>query len=232
MSRPKYKAKDVARTDNNRFNISESFKVVRTNIMFSLLNQGCKKIVISSSMAGEGKTTTAVHIAVSLAQMNSKVILLDTDFRKPKVNQFFHLDSTPGLTNFLGHMADFDNIVQRTDYPTLSVICAGATVPNPSEMLASAGMSQILAKLENQYDYIVMDTPPLNIVVDAMQLIKQSDGVVLVVRASSSTYPELNRTIKGLEMVDAKILGFVLNGVDRKEKMGYRYGYGKYDRHE
>ena len=217
---------------NLKFKITESYKVVRTNIMFSLLKQGCKKVVVSSSMAAEGKTTTAVHVAISLAQMNLKVLLIDADLRKPKVNQFFNFDNTPGLTNFLGHMSEVETIIHKTDYENFSVICAGVVVPNPSELLASDGMVEFLKEMENQYDYIIIDTPPLNVVVDALPLIKLSDGVILVVREGSSTYPELNKTIKSLEMVDAKILGIILNGTKITNKESYRYRYEKYGKYE
>lgn len=213
--------------DQLRFQITESFKAIRTNIMFSLLTDGCKKVVVSSSLAGEGKTTTAVHTAISLAQMDTRVLLIDADLRKPKVNQFFHLKNTPGLTNYFGNLTQLKDIQQPTDYKNLTVICSGVAVPNPSELLASEKMAELLKELETSYDYIVVDSPPVNVVVDAIPLIKLCNGVILVVRQGSSTYPELNKTIKNLEMIDAKILGIILNGMTAKSKGGYRYGYQK-----
>lgn len=213
------------------FQITEAYKAVRTNIMFSLISDGCKKIVISSSLAGEGKTTTAVHTAISLAQVNKKILLIDADLRKPKIHQFFNTKNTPGLTNYLAHMADLGNIIHSTSYKNLSLLCSGATVPNPSELLASVKMTDLLNCLAKEFDYIIMDTPPINVVVDALPLIKQSDGVVLVAREGSSTYPELNKTIKEIEVINAKILGIILNGIVSKGKGGYgykSYGYGNY----
>lgn len=214
--------------DQLRFQITESFKAIRTNIMFSLLTDGCKKVVVSSSLAGEGKTTTAVNTAISLAEMETRVLLIDADLRKPKVHQFFHLKNTPGLTNYFGGLTPLEDVLQKTDYKNLSVICSGIEVPNPSELLASEKMTGLINKLETQFDYIVIDTPPINIVADAIPLIKLCNGVILVVRQGSSTYPELNKTIKSLEIIDAKILGVILNGIDTKSKGGYRYGYQKY----
>ena len=214
-----------------RFQINEAYKTVRTNIMFSLLKDGCKKIVISSSLANEGKSTTAVHIALSLAQMDTKVLLIDADLRKSKIFQFFNLKNSPGLTNYLGRMADLEAILHSTEYKNLTVMCAGVMVPNPSELLASEHMQILLGELEKKFDYIVIDTPPLNVVVDALPLIKVCEGVVLVVRANESTYPELNKTVKNLEMVDAKILGIILNGIAPQSKSGYyykKYGYENY----
>jgi capsular exopolysaccharide synthesis family protein len=221
-------AAKIQMNDQLKFQITESFKAIRTNIMFSLLTDGCKKIVVSSSLAGEGKTTTAVHTAISLAEMETRVLLIDADLRKPKVHQFFHLKNTPGLTNYFGNMTPLENILQRTDYKNLSVICSGVSVPNPSELLASEKMAELLRELETRFDYIVIDTPPLNVVVDAVPLIKLCNGVILVVRQGSSTYPELNKTVKNLEMINAKILGIILNGMAAKPKGGYRYGYQKY----
>lgn len=211
-----------------QFKVTEAYKAVRTNIVFSLLKENCKKIVISSSVSGEGKTTSAVHIAISLGQMDKKVLLIDADLRKPRINQFFEIDNTPGLTNYLGGMADYGKILHVTNYKNLSVITAGILVPNPSELLASDKMSSFLQELESQFDYIVIDTPPLNVVVDAMPLIKLSDGVILIIKEGASTYPELNKTIKSLEMVDAKILGFVMNATQAKAKRSYKHGYGGY----
>ena len=211
-----------------RFQITEAYKVVRTNLMFSLLKEGCRRVVVSSPVSGEGKTTTAVHTAISLAQTDCRVLLIDGDLRKPKIHTFFNFKNTPGLTNYFGRMTGLQDIIHKTDYPNLSAVCSGVTVPNPSELLASEKMASFLSGLESQYDYIVIDTPPLNVVVDALPLIKLCDGVILVVREGVSTYPELNRTVQSLEMVDAKILGIILNAVAPKSKGGYRYEPGKY----
>ena len=183
--------------------------------------------MISSSSAGEGKTVTAVHLSVALAETDNKVLLIDADLRKPKVNQYFHLKNTPGLTNYLGGLSAREEILHQTEYGNLTVACAGVTVPNPSELLASAKMKSFLNDVSGSFDYIIIDTPPLNVVADAFPLIKDSDGVILVVRSGISTYPEVDRTVKSLEVIHAKILGIILNAV--KQKNGHSgYGYGKY----
>lgn len=229
MNKDRAKLENSELDDRLKFKITEAYKVVRTNILFSLLKEGCKKIVISSSLAGEGKTTSAVHVAISLAQMNKKVLLIDADLRKPTLNQFFSLKNSLGLTNHLGHMAEVKDIINETAFQNLSVICAGLTVPNPSELLASSEMSFFLKDIESQYDYIIIDTPPLNVVIDALPLIDYSDGVILIVKAGASTFPALNKTIKSLEIINGKILGIIMNTVETKKKEGYGYSnYGYY----
>ena len=211
---------------NLKFKVTESYKVARTNLGFSMIKQGCKKIVFTSSLPSEGKSTSSTNIAISLAQqVNVKVLLIDSDLRKPKVNRFFNLKNTPGLTNYLGKMCELEDIIQFTENSNLSVICGGIIVPNPSELLASQAMADMLKGLENDYDYIIMDTPPINIVIDALPLAKVADGVVIVVKEGSSTHPELAKTIEKLERVDAKILGIILNGAKMQFKSSYSYRY-------
>lgn len=213
-----------------RFRVTESYKSIRTNLCFSLIKSGCKTVVISSSLPGEGKSTVAVNIAISLAQMDVRVLLIDCDIRKPKVHRFLSLPSVPGLSNTLSSMNDLGEALHETKYANLDVICSGTTVPNPAELLASEQMNTLLQNLQQKYDYIILDTPPLNVVSDAIPLIKQSDGVVLVVRENRSTSTELKQTVESLQIVDGKIIGLILNDVDTKRKRyssyHYKYGYG------
>lgn len=211
-----------------RFRVSESYKSIRTNLTFSLIKSGCKTVIISSSLPSEGKSTVAVNVAISLAQMDVRVLLIDCDIRKPKVHRFLSLPSVPGLSNLLSSMNDLSEVTHETKYANLDVICSGTTVPNPAELLASEQMQTLLQNLQQKYDYIIIDTPPLNVVSDAVPLIKNSDGVVLVVRENRSTTTELRQTVESLQMVDAKIIGLILNDVDsrRKRYRSYRYNYG------
>lgn len=214
------------------FEITEAYKLIRTNIMFSILKDGCKKIVLSSSQSREGKTTTAINVAVSLSQTGSKVLLIDADLRKPRVGQFFDYKDAPGLTNYLGKLSSLPESLHQTAFNNLSVLCSGVNVPNPSELLASEEMASFLTEMESCYDYIVIDTPPLNVVVDALPLIKLSDGVILVVRERYSTFPQLNQSIRNVELIGGKILGMILNdskskgkGLDQYKKYGYGSAY-------
>lgn len=214
-----------------KFRVVESYKTLRANIMFSIIKKGCKSFVISSSMPSEGKSTIAVNTAIALSQTDARVLLIDTDLRRPKINRFLGLSNTPGLSNYLIGMNSIDEVLHKTSYPNLMVFCAGSRVPNPSELLASAQMDALLEQLKTKFDYIILDSAPLNVVSDTYPLIKKTDGVLLVVYQNRSDYKELDKTLKSLEVVGGKVLGIVMNGVSPKRKRsyysrdGYEYSY-------
>lgn len=213
-----------------KFKVSEAYKMARTNLAFSLVKKGCKKIAFTSSFAGEGKSTTSVNIAITLAQqVNTKVLLIDCDLRKPKVNRFFHLQTSPGLTSYLGGMKDMESIIRHTDDPNLDLITSGVIVPNPSELLAGNEMKKLIEEMESKYDYIIFDTPPVNVVVDALSLAGFADGYVIVVKEGSTLKPELRHAVITLEHAKVKILGIILNGSRLEEKEEYKYRYERYE---
>lgn len=213
------------------FQVRESYKTARTNIVYSILKKGCKKIVFTSSEKGEGKTVTASNIAIALAQqVETKVLVVDCDLRRPRVHTTLSLTPTPGLTNFLNDECTAQDVVKSTNLPNLYAICYGAVPPNPSELLASDAMKDFVHTLEQEYDYIIFDAPPIGVVVDAIPIIKLSDGVVLVVRNNQTTYPQLTKAVDMLKRSDAKILGIILNRVKMTDvnKKGKYKGYGYY----
>ena len=204
------------------------------------MKKGCKTIVVTSSVAGEGKTTSTVNLAITFAQAGQRVLLIDADLRKPKIHHYFSVSNTPGLTDYIGstvsgikkEQIDLFSIVHPTEFENLSVICSGTIPPNPAELLGSEPMHEFLTEISNDFDYIIIDTPPINIVSDALPIIRESDGVVLIVRYNSSTHPEVERAIASLEFIDAKILGFVVNFVETRTGGKYKYGnYGRYGRY-
>ncbi len=215
-----------------KFRVVESYKTLRANIMFSIIHSGCKCFVISSSLPGEGKSTISVNTAIALSQTEARVLLIDTDLRRPKVNRFLDLPGTPGLSNYLIGMNSLEEVLHKTNYPNLTVLCSGSRVPNPSELLASDNMEALLNLLKTQFDYIILDSAPLNVVSDTYPLIKKTDGVLLVVYQNRSDYKELDKTLKSIEVVGGKVLGLVLNAAKPKRKRSYysdgRYGYGGY----
>ena len=175
--------------DALNFLIRESYKTARTNIDYSIIKKGCKKVVFTSSAKGEGKTLSSVNIASALAQqVDTKVILVETDLRRPHVHLALGLAPSPGITNCLNGECELEDIIKPTHLANLSAICYGAIPPNPSELLASDSMSDVIRQLEKEYDYIIFDAPPVAVVIDAVPIIKHSDGVVLVVRNNSTTY--------------------------------------------
>ncbi len=208
---------------NAEFFTVEAYKIARTNIALSVIKSGCKKIAFTSSVAGEGKTTTSCNIAAAFSKhINCKTLLIDCDLRKPTVAKFFNISNTPGLTNYLGGMCSLEEIIQTVPNTNLSVICAGIVPPNPSELLSSFEFHNLVEKLSEQYDYIIFDTPPVNIVTDAVPVISKVDGVVVVTYEEHSNYVELDKAIETLERCNVKILGFVLNGSKSKEKHNRR----------
>ena len=221
-----------------KFRVEEAYKSIRTNIMLSVMKKGCKIIVVSSSMANEGKTTTTTNLAISISQADQRVLLIDGDLRKPKVHHYFSIPNAPGLTNYLGasvnsraaQKVDLFSIIHPSEYKNLCVITSGSIPPNPGEMLGSEPMADFLKEVSEHFDYIIIDTPPINVVSDALPVIRESDGVVMVVRANASTHPELQKALDALKFIDAKILGFVVNyESEKRSKYGYyKYGYSDY----
>lgn len=218
-----------------KFRIEEAYKSIRANIMFSVVKKGCKIIVVSSSLPNDGKTTTTVNLAASISQADQRVLLIDGDLRKPKIHQYFSVSSAPGLTDYLSdvasarHKMDIFGIIHPTKYENLSVITSGTIPPNPAELLGSDFMRDFLNGISKDFDYIIIDTPPLNVVSDALPLIRESDGIVLVVRDNQTTHPELQKALSSLEFIDAKILGFVVNFVESKAGKGSGTSYDSYN---
>jgi capsular exopolysaccharide synthesis family protein len=216
------------------FQVRESYKTARTNIAYSIIKNGCKKVAFTSSSKGEGKTVTAMNVATALAQqVDTKVLVVECDLRRPHVHSALKIAPTPGITNYLNNECEINDIVQSTKIDNMKAIAYGAVPPNPSELMASESMKNFIEKAEDDYDYIIFDTPPVGVVVDAIPIINDCDGVVIVVRDGVTTYPELNKTIDILNRAEGKILGVILNRVKlvntkKYKKGGYSYGYGNY----
>ena len=211
--------------EHTSFAVTEAYKMIRTNLIFSLNKKGCRKIMLTSGLPKEGKSTTCVNLAITLAQTGSRVLLIDCDLRKPVMHKILKLKSIPGISDYLGDLCDLESCLRDTTYPNLKVICAGTAPPNPGELLGGESMEAFLASLEKEFDFILMDTPPVNMMSDALNLSKLCDGVVVVVKQGETLQPELNKTLSSLSFVEAKVLGLVLNGVERSKR-----GYGKYSK--
>lgn len=217
-------------TDALGFQVRESYKTARTNIDYSIIKKGCKKVAFTSSEKGEGKTVTAMNVATALAQqVDTRVLVVECDLRRPRVHTALKIAPTPGITNYLNNECSISDIIQDTRLETMKAISYGAVPPNPSELLASDDMKNLIKELESKYDYIIFDTPPVGVVIDAIPIINRADGVVIVVKNKSTTYPQLNKTIETLERSGGKILGVIINKVkpteERKYKKGYYGGY-------
>lgn len=213
--------------EEKKFAVNEAYNELRANLRFTLLKSGCKKIVISSPVPEDGKSTTSTNIAITIAQLGAKVLLLDCDLRKGKIHNFFNIKSKPGNSDVLSGMINELDVIRKTKYENLYVIPLGTIPPNPTELLASKQMEEVIARLEKSYDYIIIDSPPVNVVSDALSLVKMVDGVVIVVREGSTSHPNINNAMTKYILAEANILGFVINGVSlergKKSKSQYYY---------
>ena len=212
------------------FQIKESYKKARTNIAYSIVKKGCKMISFTSSAKSEGKTITSVNIAIALAQqVDTKVLIIDCDLRRPRVQSVLEIPVSKGITNYLNFECEISDIIYNSKMDNLDAICCGTIPPNPSELLASDNMKDLIKELSNKYDYIIFDTPPIGVVIDALPIIKQTDGVVVVVRDNVTDIADYKKTIEILERSEANIIGAIFNDVEpvgkRKYGGGYRYGY-------
>ena len=208
--------------------ISEQYRAIRTNIEYSNVDQNTKTILVTSSDKNEGKTTTVSNLAVSFANLNKKVLIIDCDLRNPSIHKMFKLNNIYGLTDILAKDRAVDKCIQETELENLYVLTAGAIPPNPAEILSSEKMKNLIEDLKNMYDYIFIDTPPIGLVTDAGVLSSFIDGVVLVVKSESVEKKYLEETKKKLDAVDARILGAILNSYKSEQKdYNYYSYYGK-----
>ena len=208
--------------------ISEQYRAIRTNIEYSNVDQNTKTILVTSSDKNEGKTTTVSNLAVSFANLNKKVLLIDCDLRNASIHKMFKINNIYGLTDILAKDRAVDKCIQETELENLYVLTAGATPPNPAEILSSEKMKNLIEDLKNIYDYIFIDTPPIGLVTDAGVLSSFIDGVVLVVKSESVEKKYLEETKKKLDAVDARILGAILNSYKSEQKdYNYYSYYGK-----
>jgi capsular exopolysaccharide synthesis family protein len=207
---------------------AEAYRVLRTNLSFIDVDHSSKAFVVTSSVPNEGKSTVAVNAAIAVANAGQRVLLIDGDMRRPQVAQLLGLEARVGLTTVLVGSADHTDVVQHHAPSGLAVLAAGPIPPNPAELLQSKAMRDLLAKLRNDYDVIVIDSPPLLPVTDAALLAAETDGAVLVVRHGKTTKDQVANAVDRLESVESTPLGIVFNMIPtrRGAKYGYGYGYG------
>jgi succinoglycan biosynthesis transport protein ExoP len=205
---------------------SESFRTLRTNLQFVDIDHPPRTVVITSAVAGEGKTTTACNLAITLAQAGIRVALVESDLRRPKVADYLGVEGSVGLTSVLIGRATLDDALQSWGRSGLAVLASGPIPPNPSELLGSGHMVALLRQLQQRFDVIIIDAPPLLPVTDAAVLSRICDGAVVVVRYGKTKREQLDRTAKALSTVDARILGTVMNMAPTKGPDAYAYGYG------
>lgn len=208
--------------------VSEQFRTIRTNIDFASVAKGnVKTLLVSSALPSEGKSTITANLAVVYAQQGKRVLLVDTDLRRPTVARTFGVTDNHGLTNYLADVnSDAGSIIHHTRMATLDVIASGPVPPNPAELLASSRMTNLIAELRQRYDLVIFDVPPFLMVTDAQVLMSKMDGVAVVVSGRQTTRGALQRTADMLKLADAPVLGFIYNDRTRKKNSGNGYGYG------
>lgn len=207
----------------------ESFRVLRTNLQFVDVDHDHNVFVVSSSVPEEGKTSTAINLALSLAQAGSKVLLVEGDLRRPRAAQRLGYDAAVGVTSVLVGKVKLADAIQSDAATGLDFLAAGPVPPNPAELLQSQSMSDLLAELRPLYDVVLIDAPPLLPVTDAALLAAKADGALLVLRHGKVTRDQLRISVERLEQVDATLTGLVINRVPMKARgsaYGYGYGYG------
>ena len=202
---------------------AEAYRSLRSNIEYSSFDDDYRVIVVTSSVPGEGKSTTSGNLAIALAQSGNKVLLVDCDMRKPSIHKKFKISNAAGTAELLLRKKSFEEVAN--DYnENLTIITAGKTPPNPSEMLASRAMTAFIKEMKNEFKYIILDTPPLQAVTDAQVLSTKADGVLLVVRAGSTKKELVSNSVDLINKVHGKVIGTVLNGVENKRNNYYYYG--------
>ncbi len=208
---------------------AESFRQLRTNLQFANVSGKANTVLITSSVPGEGKSTTATNLAIALSQAGQTVCLVDADLRRPMVNEYLGLDRTAGLTTALVGAAELTELLQPWGTDNLFVLTSGQIPPNPSELLGSQAMQDVLTHLEQIFDTVVVDAPPLLPVTDAAVLSQNVGGVVLIVSAQRVKRHDLEKSLRTLEMVNANILGVVLNRLPSRGPDAYAYGYYRHE---
>ncbi len=215
--------------ENSLFSTVETYKSIRTNIMFSIpkTDKG-KVIVVSSSSPAEGKTTTTINMAITFAQTGAKVILVDCDLRKPRVHRYLQMSKDNGLSNVLCGFCELEDSIQKSKYDCLDVLVAGEIPSNPAELLNSEEFDVMLQKLQQKYEYIFIDTPPMTVVTDAAVIMHKSNGAVVVARENYTTFDLLDVTIDSIKKCNTKIFGVIMvDSTGRQRKYSY-YRNGKY----
>lgn len=213
--------------DTTNAAVRESYKALRTNIMFSIPKKKCKRIIITSAVSGDGKSTNAINLAITIAETGAKVLLIDCDLRRPNVGNLLKLKQDNGLSNILAGYNTFENTAAFSVRKNMDVIPAGEIPPNPTELLGSEEFKSMIESFSEEYEYIILDTSPVNHVTDAALLSELVDGIVLVVRSGKTQKEELNSAVNTLKLVGAKILGFVFNDAETSGKDLYGNYYSE-----
>lgn len=225
-------ASEKEKTENQSFKkvpfaVSESYKSIRTNLISVLHKQDRKAVVISSPNASEGKSTTSINIAISLSQINKKVILIDADVHRPSIHTKLKTKNNDGIMNVLNGVSTLDEAVQQYN-SKLDILTTGPIPQNATEIFSDPAFDNLLDELNEKYDYIILDTPPVNLLSDSFVIAQKCGGIVFVVRAGITTQEALRRAVSSAKQLDINILGVILNGSDYGKNKYYKKHYNSY----
>ena len=208
---------------NPKSSIAEQFRTVRTSIQFSSVDKDLQSVVVTSPNPEEGKSTITANLAVVFAQQGKRVLLIDSDLRKPTVHYTFHTENHVGLSNVLTRQVTLQEAVKTSRQENLWILTSGPIPPNPSELLGSKGMNDLLDEVKNEYDFVIFDSPPVLAVTDTQVLSNLTDGVVLVISSGNTKIDSAKKAKELLESAKAKILGVVHNN-KKEQDTPYYYG--------
>lgn len=228
-------------SENTDFFIRESYNALRSNITFSLPGKGCKVIAVTSTNPGEGKSITALNISVAYAEINKKVLLIDCDLRKPKIHKLLKIKSAPGLSNVLIDECKPSEVIRTEEKYGIDIVTSGDIPPNSTQLLESEQLEELFEYVKDKYDFVILDTPPINVVIDACILAKYTSGIIYVIKQSYAKKDNILNAVRQLEFSQGRIIGFVLNNILDKglANLPYKgrynyggkyssYGYGRY----
>lgn len=209
------------------FAVSEAYKNIRTNLI-SILNKENKKVLaFSSPNASEGKSTTAINVAISLAQLNKKVLLIDSDAHRPSLHSKLKLDNSDGLMNVIAGISTPEDVIHHYN-PFLDIITTGPITKNPTEAFSTPDFDRLLDEFRAQYDYVIFDTPPLNLLSDGLVISQKCDGLVIVTRSGNTTHEALCKALSSAKLLNIHIFGLILNASNSGRKLYYKNYYKSY----
>ncbi|WP_275399776.1 CpsD/CapB family tyrosine-protein kinase [Enterococcus faecium] len=209
----------------NKYEIvtDEQFRTIRTSIEFSQVSKGYKCIMISSPEPGSGKSTIASSLAISYAKKGTKTLLIDSDMRKPRIHQIFNMHNEKGLSTKLLYTDDKEDGIQQTLIDNLYVLTSGPIPPDPTALLGSENLDILLKKYNEEFEFIIFDTPPLNLVSDSSILLSKVDGTVLVMRNNLTLKKDTKKALAIIQNFNGNLIGGILNGVTKKDNIKYKY---------
>lgn len=217
-------------TNDSPFAVKEAYNAIRTKLLFTGKGEKCPVFAVTSSLMHDGKTTNAVNLAISIANTGKRVLLIDGDLRKPTVHRYFNLENKDGLSEILAGLSN-EVRIRKTETENLNVLTSGQIPPNPAELLGSEQMDTLLEYVKNYFDYVVIDTPPINVVTDAAILAEKITGYVYVVQGGKNQYADVQYGLDTLEQMNGRVVGMVLNDVTGRSEQKYSYRsrtYGYY----